>query len=313
MSRGTSALAQGHQAISMPDFLILGAARAGTTALHSYLRQNPNIFMPRAKEPNFFSFEGEILKYTGPGADYVNNSLTRLEDYRALFDDAPPGSICGEASPLYLFSPKAPERIHRHIPRVRMVVVLRNPVDQAFSHYLYAVKQRIEPLEDFTEALEAEEMRLAAGWQPLFGYSRFPCYAKQLSRYFSLFDREQILIRTYEDFQTDPKELVASITEFIGADTGFEPDLSSELNSGGIPRSRLFQDFLMKPNPVTGLIAQVMPQEVRWKIRDRLSQFNLRRGVTIPPRAREILRARLLPEIRALEDLLDRDLSAWRA
>ena len=69
----------------MPQFIIIGAARAGTTALHSYLRQNPSIFMPVQKEPNFFSFEGEALEYAGPGADYVNNSVTRIEDYQALF------------------------------------------------------------------------------------------------------------------------------------------------------------------------------------------------------------------------------------
>ncbi len=297
----------------LPDFLILGAARAGTTSLHNYLVQNPSVFMPPAKETNFFCFEGETLRCKGPGADYINNSVVDIEHYRSLFAQAPAGSICGEASPLYLYSPKAPERIHHHIPHVRMVVVLRNPIDQALSHYLYAVKQRIEPLEDFTQALDAEEERLAAGWQPLFGYSRFPRYAEQLSRYFRLFDRNQFLIRTYEDYQTDPQELIADITEFIGADTGFRPDVSSQLNAGGVPRSRLFQDFLMKPNPVTGLIARVTPQDVRWKIRDRLSRFNLKRGIEMPQPARAILREKLLPEIEALEHMLERDLSAWRA
>lgn len=297
----------------LPDFLIIGAARAGTTALHSYLRQNPSIFMPSAKEPNFFCFEGETPRCKGPGADYINNSLVDIEAYRALFAPAPASSICGEASPLYLYSPKAPDRIHHHIPHVRMVVVLRNPIDQAFSHYLYAVKQRIEPLEDFAEALEAETERLDAGWQPLFGYSRFPRYTQQLSRYFRLFDRNQFLIRTYEDLQTAPQKLIADITEFIGADTEFHPNVSSQLNAGGVPRSRLFQDFLMKPNPVTGLIARVVPQEMRWKIRDQLSQFNLKRGIDMPPRARAILRKKLLPEIETLEHMLERDLSAWRA
>lgn len=296
-----------------PDFLILGAARAGTTALYNYLRQNPSIFMPAAKEPNFFAFEGESLNYAGPGADYVNNSITQIKDYHTLFSDAPTGSVCGEASPLYLYSPKAPERIRHHAPQVRMVVILRNPIDQALSHYLYAVKQRIEPLEDFSAALDAEEERLAANWQPLFGYSRFPLYAQQLTRYFDMFARDQFLIHTYEEFQTNPEGVINSITGFIGADTQFCPDLSSRVNAGGVPRSRLFQDFLMKPNPVTGMVARVMSQDLRWKIRDRLSQLNLNREVDMPPRARAILRDRLLPEIEDLERLLDRDLSMWRA
>ncbi|WP_424831787.1 sulfotransferase family protein [Ruegeria sp.] len=296
----------------LPDFLILGAARAGTTALYSYLRQNPSVFMPTAKEPNFFAFEGETLAYSGPGADYVNNSVTDIEAYRALFADAPEGNICGEASPLYLYSPKAPERIHHHVPNARMVVILRNPIDQALSHYLYAVKQRIEPIEDFTKAIEAEDERLAAGWQPLFGYSRFPLYAQQLTRYFDLFDSDQFLIRTYEEFQSDPQKVIEDITVFIGADPEFMPDMSTRANAGGVPRSRFFQDFLMKPNPVTGLIARVMPLETRRRIRDRLSEFNLKRGVQMPSAARAILQERLTPEIENLERLLDRDLSAWK-
>ncbi len=156
----------------LPDFLIIGAARAGTTALHSYLRQAPDIFMPAHKEPNFFAFEDEALACRGPGAEFINNSVTRMADYRTLFAGAGPGQRLGEASPLYLYSPKAPERIAHHLPEVRMVAILRNPVDQAFSHFLYATKYRIEPIADFTEALRREEERMAAGWQPLFGYSQ---------------------------------------------------------------------------------------------------------------------------------------------
>ena len=109
----------------LPDFLVIGAARAGTTAIYSYLRQCPDIFMPRVKEPNFFAFEGEALACAGPGADYINNSVTSLAAYRDLFATAPASAIKGEASPLYLFAPEAPARIRRHTPDARLVVVLR--------------------------------------------------------------------------------------------------------------------------------------------------------------------------------------------
>ena len=297
----------------LPDFLIIGAARAGTTAIYSYLRQNPSIFMPSSKEPNFFAFDPEDLHFAGPGADYVNNSVSSHADYLALFQDAPAGAVCGEASPLYLYSEIAPQRIKALVPSVRMVAVLRNPIDQAFSHYLYAQKQRIEPLDDFQAALQAERERLAAGWQPLCGYSSFPRYAEQLERYYAEFDRDQILVRTYEDFLTAPEKLLSDITSFIGADTSFAPDLSYKPNAGGVPKNRMFQDFLMKPNPITGAIAKVVPQDLRLRIRDHLSSFNLKREDAMPPNARAILRERLLPEIDRLETLIDRDLSDWRA
>lgn len=296
----------------IPDFLIIGAARSGTTAIYSYLRQNPSIFMPSSKEPNFFAFDPEDLHFSGPGADYVNNSVNSAAAYCALFADAPDKAVCGEASPLYLYSKIAPRRIRSLMPKARMVAVLRNPIDQAFSHYNYAQKQRIEPIDDFAAALEAEEQRLADGWQPLFGYSRFPRYAEQLSRFYEEFDREQILVRTYEDFLMAPEKLLMEISGFIGADTSFQPDLTYKPNAGGVPKSRLFQDFLMKPNPITGAIAKVVPQELRLRIRDHLSSFNLKREDAMPTRARAILRERLLPEIERLETLIDRDLSHWR-
>jgi len=294
-----------------PDFLVIGAARAGTTALYSYLKQHPSIFMPTAKEPNFFAFEGQDLDCKGPGADYINNSRNTLEAYGALFADAPEGALLGEASPLYLFAEQAPRRIHHHIPDVPMVAILRNPIEQAYSHFMYATKQRIEPLESFTEALHQEEARLADGWQPLFGYSSFPRYATQLQRFYDLFPKEQILIRTYEDFQTAPQEVLHDIFAHIGADTAFVPDMSHRPNAGGVPKNRLFQDFLMKPNPITRAIGLVVPQEARLKIRDQLARLNLKGDTEMPKEARIILIERLAAEIHAVQRLIGRDLSHW--
>jgi len=295
----------------MADFLIIGAARAGTTALHSYLRQHPQIFMPAQKEPNFFAFEDEDLNCKGPGADYINNSTTKLADYQALFADAPSDSVCGEASPLYLFAEKSAARIHRHTPDVSLVAILRNPIEQAYSHFMYATKNRIEDVQDFADALKSEEERMSKGWQPLFAYSQFPRYAEQLERYFAQFRRDQILIHTYEEFVSDPGELLADVFCFIGVDPKFRPDLARKLNAGGVPKNPRFQNFLMKPNMITGAIGRVVPQDLRLKIRDRLSGMNLKSKTAMPDDAREILRERLFPEIRKLGKLLDRDFGAW--
>ena len=296
----------------LPEFLVIGAARAGTTALHSYLRQHPQIFMPSIKEPNFFSFEGETLSCSGPGADYINNSITDLATYQGLFSDAPNDAICGEASPLYLFAPKAPERIKHHIPTARLIVILRNPIDQAFSHFLYATKQAIEPEPSFTKALNLENERLAAGWQPLFGYSRFPRYAEQLARFFEHFPREQVLIRTYEEFKEKPDQVLRDIFEYIGVNKDFHPDMSHKPNAGGVPKNRALQDFLMKSNPITRAVGMVVPETTRIAIRDKMASANTRQQENImPPKAREILIDRLSPEIHSLGMLLGRDFSHW--
>lgn len=296
---------------SFPDFLVIGAARAGTTALHGYLGQHPQLFLPAVKEPNFFAFDGETLDCRGPGADYINNSITDWRAYRALFSAAPDGTIKGEASPLYLYAEKAPARIAARAPDCKLIAILRNPIEQAFSHYLYATKQAIEPLADFTAALAAEDDRMAAGWQPLFGYSRFPAYATQLQRYFDHFARGQMLIATYEDWQQDPAGMMRRIFAFIGADPGFVPDMRHRPNAGGVPKNRAIQDFLMKPNPVTGAVGLVIPKALRWKIRDRLAALNLRHEARMPDAARNILRDRLADEINRLGPMIGRDLSHW--
>lgn len=295
----------------IPEFLVIGAARAGTTALYSFLRRHPQVFMPRVKEPNYFAYAGRTLDCKGPGAEFINNSVTSTEAYRALFADAPAGAIRGEASPLYLHEPAAPANIAREAPSARMVAILRNPVEQAFSHFMYATKLRIEDEADFTRALALEDRRLAEGWQPLFGYSRFPRYGEQLARYFDLFPRDQILIRTYEEFQADPAGLLADIFGFIGADPGFRPDTSATVNAGGVPKSRAFQDFLMKSNPVTRAVGLVVPQPARLRIRDWLAGFNTRREETMPAEARRILLERLSDDIRLTERLTGRDLGGW--
>lgn len=295
-----------------PDFLVIGAARAGTTALHAYLRQHPDIFMPRHKEPNFFAFEGEALACQGPGADYINNSITDLDTYSKLFDPAPDTAKLGEASPLYLYSANAPARIKHHVPDARMIVILRNPVEQAYSHFLYATKQCIEEESDFTRALSLETNRLSKGWQPLFGYSTFPRYGEQLARYLDLFPRQQLLIRTYEDFVRNPDTLMRDIFKFIGVDSGFSPDMSEKRNAGGVPRNQAFQDFLMKSNPITRAVGLVVPQATRLRIRDWMARFNLDQDQTMPETAREILHQRLDDDILHLERLLGLELDHWK-
>ena len=296
----------------LPHFLIIGAARAGTTALYSYLSQHPQVFLTPSKETNFFAYEGQDLRVVGPGAEFINNSITRLPDYQAQFDGAPETTVLGEVCPLYLYEPQAPERIHWHVPNAKLIAILRNPIEQAFSHYLYARRFAIEPLADFTEALALEDKRLGDGWQPLFGYSKFPRYGEQLARYLDQFPREQILIRDYREFRTDNDRVIAEICRFIGVDDSFRADTTREPNAGGTPKNAALHQLIMRPNPLTAA-ARILPVSWRRAIRDRLADRNLAKGERMPDEARAILRERLADDINRLSDLLDRDYSRWLA
>ena len=117
--------------MTMPNFLIIGSQKAGTTALYHYLKQHPQIFLSKIKEPCFFAFEGEELDLRSPtGAPvYMNRTaVTTVESYRRLFDTVTDEKAVGEASPIYIICPKAAKRIYHYIPHVRLIAVLRNPV-----------------------------------------------------------------------------------------------------------------------------------------------------------------------------------------
>jgi hypothetical protein len=294
----------------MPNFLVIGAARSGTTALYTYLRQHPDVFMSPRKEANFFAFENEVLDFEGPGPEYVNNSINALADYQALFDGVANESAIGEASPLYLYSENAPQRIYAHVPDIKLIAILRNPIEQAFSHYLYAKRQVLEPLDDFMAALQAENQRKQDQWQPLFQYSQFPKYHQQLQRYYDIFPAEQIRIYLYEDFQSGQEALLKDIFSFIGVDETFAADLTYRPNAGGIPKSRLLQDLVMKPHAVTNLLGRILPEDTKRRIRDAISSRNLETP-KLAPAAREHLRAELSEDIQSLQSLIGRDLSHW--
>lgn len=294
-----------------PTFIIFGASRSGTTGIYTYLKQHPEIYMSQAKETNFFAYEGETLACAGPGADYINNSVTRLEDYEALFADAGSARARGEASPLYLYVPGTAARIRARLPDVKLIAILRNPIDQAYSHFLYARRQMLEPLENFEAALDAEQSRFDAGWQPMFHYARFPRYSEQLQTFFDAFPREQIQIYLYEDFEESPLKVMKSVFSFIGVDESFEPDVDYRPNAGGVPRNKAFQDLIMKPTPASKLFS-IIPVDIRRRVRDAISSWNMSKDAC-PAAARQRLKAALSDDIKALGPMIGRDLSHWLA
>ncbi len=297
---------------NLPNFLVIGAARSGTTALYTYLKQHSEIFMSPLKETNFFAFKQEDLTFQGPGADYVNNSLVDLAAYQALFEGVTREKAIGEASPLYLYSEQAPGRIQNLIPNAKLIAILRNPIEQAFSHYLYARRQMIDPLDTFDEALLGESKRKSEGWMPMFRYSQFPMYGEQLSRYFDHFDGGQIQVHLYEDFEVDPSKVMSNVFEFLEVDAGFGPDMSYRPNTGGEPKRKWLQDLVMKQRASTRLIGKLMPEQLRQRIRDAVSQENLDQP-EMSENAREYLQGELGDDIGRLQSLIDRDLSHWLA
>lgn len=220
----------------LPNFLIIGTAKAGTTSLYRYLAQHPQIYMSPIKEPNFFALEGQEVDFCGPGDEmYIKQfSVTDCGGYEGLFEGVSSEVAVGEVSPLYLYSRAAPHCICSYAPETKLIVILRHPVERAYSAFLHLLRDEREPLGNFA-ALRVEEKRVQENWEHIWHYRGMGFYAAQLGRYYRHFSPEQIRVYLYESLQREPLALIADILRFLGVDETFRLDISVRYNEPGIP------------------------------------------------------------------------------
>ena len=205
--------------MSLPNFLVIGAAKAGTTSLYYYLKQHPEIFLPFQKELKFFAFEGETF----------GNAINNIEDYKEQFRDTKAETAIGEISPVYLcLASKSAPKIKHYLPDVKLIAILRNPVERAYSHFLFRASKSLnaEPLQDFKQAIMEEERRLKEGYSYHFMYKNTGYYYQHLKHYFDLFPKEQIKIYLYEDFTQNTNLVLQDIFRFLNVNDNFLPDTS---------------------------------------------------------------------------------------
>lgn len=300
--------------MTLPNFLVIGAAKAGTTSLHAYLRQHPDVFMPERKALRFFSFEGTDARFKTPSREGLLSEIavTQIGDYEAHFADAGSARAIGEATPLYLSVPGTVARIHRRLPEVRLIAILRNPVDGAYSAYLHQRRDGAESCTTFAEALAAEEARVADGWWHGYRYRYLGLYARHLAEYDALFDRAQIRIHLYEDLQQRPRDVIADLFGFLGVDAGFEPAMEVRLQATGIPRSTTALRFARKESMARSIYRALVPQRYRRRLTTRYERAMMRRPA-LDPAIRAELTAYFRDDILRLQDRLQRDLGSWLA
>ena len=155
----------------------------------------------------------------GPGdADSVQEWICRFDDYAALFADAPPDSLCGESTPFYLYDRGAQLRIADAIPDAKLVVIVRDPVDRAYSNWMHAWSDGLEPIGDFMAACAAEDARIANGWAPFWHYRHLGLYGEQLEHLYRLFPEAQVHVLRYKELVDTPLEALNAITVFLGVE-----------------------------------------------------------------------------------------------
>ena len=284
------------------DFFIVGAPKAGTTSLYHYLNEHPEIVMSRQKETDYFSDE-DLQKQ---GLYYGKNRINTLEKYHSLFQNVDQKKI-GEASVSYLFYEDVPQKIKAYNSNSKIIIMLRNPVDRAFSHFLMDYRLGLIS-KSFESVLENEKKDIKAS---LFyqQYIELGQYFGQVKRYIEKFGKENVTIIFYYDFKNHVVKEVQKVYEFLEVDSKYRAEIESKHNTYSMPKNnwiRLIYSFVS----FRKILNRILPKRKVRKIKEKLFIKSKK------PKLSDVLRARLINlyahDIKQLEELLSVDLSQWK-
>jgi hypothetical protein len=206
----------------LPTFLIVGAPKAGTTALHAALSRHPEVFMSRPKEPKYWLCDDEPPPaWRGPGDAHSRQEwVWRRQDYERLFDDPRGRPARGESTPFYLWSRSAHRRIAESLPDVRLIAVVRDPIDRAYSNWMHLWSDGLEPESDFEAAYRSQDERTRLGWAPFWRYRDLGRYGEQLEHLFQYVDPARVLVLRYRTLVDEPRAAIDRACRFLGISMG---------------------------------------------------------------------------------------------
>jgi hypothetical protein len=311
-----------------PNFFLVGAPKAGTTSLYHYLRQHPQICMSPIKEPNYFASEiriGNVCEGMRDRArrdlealhEYLRGPMSELrfggtvsewDDYLKLFQHARSARAVGEASVCYLWSRTAAVNIFAKAPDARIIAVLRNPADRAFSEYWHAVNAGVTRM-SFRQAIETSLHRESDQFDVFCPFLDFGLYYEQVRRYLDVFGRDRVRVYLFEDeYRKRPQQMLAEIFDFLGLDRRFTPDMAERRLESQVPQS-LALNYLLKRHGLWERLKSLCPEFLRPPLKALL--FQRGGSATMDTGDREYLVAYYREDIGKLAELLGRDLSCW--
>lgn len=299
--------------MTLPNFLIIGAAKAGTSSIFNYLIQHPQVYGPVIKEPAFFAFENKIVDFRGPGDEFLNQTIvTDLEAYQSLFENVIDEHAIGEASVVYLYNEQAPYRIQHYTPDTKIIVILRNPVDRAISSFGHLRREGFEPCISLDDALNEEDTRKRNNWQHLWHYRSMGYYYDSLKRYYDHFPAKNIAIYLYDEFRRDSIGVLSSMFEFLEVDDTFIPETSYKYNVTGVPKSKVVHSLLRQPSAFKDSVKKIVPEETRKRIRMFITEKNISpQKVEASESTRQFLKQIYQEDIIKTQDLTKTDLTPW--
>ncbi len=288
----------------LPNFIVIGAAKAGTTALHWYLAEHPAVFMTPTKDPSYFAYgvdgEGRLL-WGEP--EFHSIAVTSWTEYEQLFADTGDAVAVGEASTMYLECPQSADRIRARLPGARIICSLRHPVDRAYSDYVMYLRRRGRRLDP------ARDLTAGSDWaHPDSRWMRIGRYHEQLTRYYDVFPREQILVVLFDDLRRNPLGYMQNVYRFLGVDPTFVPDFNTPHAAGGMPASTTLEAIFLRSarSPVKTWVPKRTANWFR-----RLRTRTMRQTPALPADLRKELTGHFREDIARTAELIGRSLDHW--
>jgi hypothetical protein len=298
--------------MALPDFFVAGAPKAGTTAVHAALARHPSLYMSSVKEPKFFLTDGPPPARGGPGdVQTYREHVWRRDQYEALFDPAPPGTLRGESTPFYLYNRDAQRRIRALVPGARLIVILRDPVERAHSNWTHLWSAGLDPVGDFVAACAEEERRIAAGWADFWHYTALGRYGEQLEHLHTMFPREQVLVFRYRALVESPARVLDRICAFLDVPQGILTEVPRE-NVTAHPRRSLRHLAVSRALRISTAVSKILPGAATMTgSLERILQRDSPPRQPLTWQQRQALIPRFEDDIRLLGVITGEDFSDW--
>lgn len=296
--------------MALPNFVIAGTARSGTTSLYYYLKQHPDIGFPQQKEPKYFSSLGLTFPHAGPGDQNVDKLMVRdFDSYQELFDGLEGKARLGEASSDYLYHhAHSAAEMRRVLGDVQIILCLRNPVDRAYSAYQNLIRDQRETL-SFAEALAAEDGRMAANWDWMWAYKNAGLYANQVATFLRTFSSVKVVL--FEDLEKDPQGVVRELFGFLGVAQDVPVDTATRYSHSGKAKNRLIAFLSNRDNALAFALRRIALKLVPRAVLERIASRSLEKA-EMDPAVRGELRRYFRDDVTRLESLLARSLAVWK-
>lgn len=292
-----------------PNFLVIGAAKSGTTSLYHWLGQHPEVFVPRQKGLHFFAAPWLRENSNGPGdARLLQDMASTWEMYLAHYRDAGGRKAIGDCSPSYFSWWPSRDAIREYLGDPKIILLLRDPVQKAFSQYTHLVRDGRESL-PFWDALQAEPERKARGFGALWLYLESARYAEPTERFLEYFGREGMKVLFFEDLTRDPQAALREIFAFLGVDPRASIDTSEARHRSGAPRSRLLAAAVNDPR-LRRIARSLLPAHFVARLGSKATGLNTGAKQVLDERSRAFLLEHTTEDRRRLGKLLDRTV-AW--